>query len=124
MRISNLPQKIPTVKRRSCQCCYKCYPADCQAQRGQNSAGAYKDGKRLKEVTLEEGITLIEDDAFANCDNLEKIVIPKSVTGIHYMAFTYDTKLTMYGYKDTYAERYAEMFGFPLWLWMTLTRHR
>ena len=80
---------------------------------GKIPAGAYKDGKRLKEVTLEEGITLIEDDAFANCDNLEKIVIPKSVTGIHYMAFTYDTKLTMYGYKDTYAERYAEMFGFP-----------
>ena len=80
---------------------------------GKIPAGAYKDGKRLKEVTLEEGITLIEDDAFANCDNLEKIVIPKSVTGIHYTAFTYDTKLTMYGYKDTYAERYAEMFGFP-----------
>ena len=80
---------------------------------GKIPAGAYKDGKRLKEVTLEEGITLIEDDAFANCDNLEKIVIPKSVTGIHYMAFTYDTKLTMYGYKDTYAEKYAEMFGFP-----------
>ncbi len=80
---------------------------------GKIPAGAYQGGKRLKEVTLEEGITLIEDDAFANCDNLEKIVIPKSVTGIRYTAFTYDTKLTMYGYKDTYAEKYAEMFGFP-----------
>ena len=80
---------------------------------GKIPAGAYQGGKRLKEVTLEEGITLIEDDAFANCDNLEKIVIPRSVTGIRYTAFTYDTKLTMYGYKDTYAEKYAEMFGFP-----------
>ena len=80
---------------------------------GKIPAGAYKGSKRLKEVTLEEGITLIEDDAFANCDNLEKIVIPKSVTGIRYTAFTYDTKLTMYGYKGTYAERYAEMLGFP-----------
>ncbi len=80
---------------------------------GKIPAGAYQGGKRMKEVTLEEGITLIEDDAFANCDNLEKIVIPKSVTGIRYTAFTYDTKLTMYGYKDTYAEKYAEMFGFP-----------
>ena len=80
---------------------------------GKIPAGAYEGSKRLKEVTLEEGITLIEDDAFANCDNLEKIVIPKSVTGIRYTAFTYDTKLTMYGYKDTYAERYADMLGFP-----------
>ena len=80
---------------------------------GKIPAGAYKGNKRLKEVTLEEGITLIEDDAFANCDNLEKIVIPKSVTVIRYTAFTYDTKLTMYGYKGTYAERYAEMLGFP-----------
>ena len=80
---------------------------------GKIPAGAYQGGKRLKEVTLEEGITRIEDDAFANCDNLEKIVIPRSVTGIRYTAFTYDTKLTMYGYKDTYAEKYAEMFGFP-----------
>ena len=76
-------------------------------------AGAYKGITCMKEATLEEGITLIEDDAFANCDNLEKIVIPKSVTGIRYTAFTYDTKLTMYGYKGTYAEKYAEMFGFP-----------
>ena len=76
-------------------------------------AGAYKGITCMKEATLEEGITLIEDDAFANCDNLEKIVIPRSVTGIRYTAFTYDTKLTMYGYKDTYAEKYAEMFGFP-----------
>ena len=80
---------------------------------GKIPAGVYTVCKRLKEVTLEEGITLIEDDAFAICDNLEKIVIPKSVTCIGYTAFTYDTNLTMYGYKDTYAERYAEMLGFP-----------
>ncbi len=80
---------------------------------GKILTGAYQSCCHLKEVTLEEGITLIEDDAFANCDNLEKIVIPRSVTGIRYTAFTYDTKLTMYGYKDTYAEKYAEMFGFP-----------
>ena len=84
-----------------------------KSKEGKIPAAAYQFCRHLKEATLEEGITLIEDDAFANCDNLEKIVIPKSVTGIRYTAFTYDTKLTMYGYKDTYAEKYAEMFGFP-----------
>ena len=84
-----------------------------KSKEGKIPAAAYQSCCHLKEVTLEEGITLIEDDSFANCDNLEKIVIPKSVTGIRYTAFTYDTKLTIYGYKDTYAEKYAEIFGFP-----------
>ncbi|WP_456108290.1 leucine-rich repeat protein [Ruminococcus sp.] len=84
-----------------------------KSKEGKIPAAAYQSCRHLKEATLEEGITLIEDDAFANCDNLEKIVIPRSVTGIRYTAFTYDTKLTMYGYKDTYAEKYAEIFGFP-----------
>lgn len=87
-------------------------------------AGAYKGITCMKEATLEEGITLIEDDAFANCDNLEKIVIPKSVTGIRYTAFTYDTKLTMYGYKGTYAENMRRCSGSPLWLWTIPTRRR
>lgn len=56
---------------------------------------------------------IIGDDAFAYCLNLEKIVIPPSVTGIRYNAFHYDTKLEIYGVPGSYAEKYAEWFGFP-----------
>ena len=84
-----------------------------QHQDGEIPASAYQEMAKLREVTLENDIATIGENAFASCTELEKIVIPRSVTEIAYTAFTYDTKLTIYGYRDSYAEKYAEMLMFP-----------
>ena len=79
---------------------------------GKVRASAYQNCTHLQAVVLED-VTLIEDDAFSNCTNLEEITIPKSVTGIRNTAFDHDTKLSIHGFKNSYAQKYAEMFGFP-----------
>ena len=53
-------------------------------------------------------VTDILDDAFKDCTNLTKIVIPKSVTYIHESVFSgHNQNLTIYGYKGTEAEKHA-----------------
>lgn len=46
--------------------------------------------ENLKSVKLENGITKIDDGAFADCINLEKISIPDSIIDIQNGAFSYD----------------------------------
>ena len=46
----------------------------------------------LTDVALSEGLKTIETDAFTNCDRLNRIVIPASVTGIGESVFT-DSRL-------------------------------
>jgi len=73
----------------------------------------------LKTVILNDGLPFIEELSFAHCLKLEKVYIPSSVYAIASCAFVnYDTfenlpNLTIYGYTDTFAEKYANIFGFP-----------
>ncbi len=76
-------------------------------------ANAYQEMTKLREVTLEDGITSIGESAFADCTELEKIVIPQGVTVISQTAFAADTKLTIYGYTGSYAETYAAKYEIP-----------
>ncbi|MBR6182600.1 MAG: leucine-rich repeat protein [Prevotella sp.] len=46
-------------------------------------AGAFAGCRSLSEVTLNEGVTIIEDRAFSECDALEEITIPHSVHTIN-----------------------------------------
>ena len=50
-------------------------------------AGAFIDSSDLAKVTLFDGVTFIEEDAFCGCTNLESIVLPDSVTSIGEGAF-------------------------------------
>ena len=85
----------------------------------------------LKSVNIPEGVTEIANSAFASCESLESVIIPNSVTLIDIMAFSSCTTLksvtipksvekindaafghcspdlTIYGYKGTAAETYA-----------------
>ncbi len=62
---------------------------------------------KLKEIEIPDGCTLISGLAFLNCDALNKIVIPRSVSNIGNDSFSSCNKLVIYGYKDSYAEKYA-----------------
>lgn len=61
----------------------------------------------LKEFAVPEKVTEINDNAFKECYDLVKITIPKSVTYIGTDAFRDCRNLTIYGYKDSAAESYA-----------------
>lgn len=94
---------------------------------------AFEDCMNLSEITIPESVTSISRGAFKYCQSLENIIIPEKLTEIGSEAFRY-TKLTeitipesvvsigndafpnsedftVYGYKGTVTQEYAEKYG-------------
>lgn len=67
----------------------------------------------LEEISIPETVTEISDTAFSGCSNLKKISIPKSVKYFGNDVFYNCRNLTIYGYKDSAAERYAKNNDIP-----------
>ena len=61
----------------------------------------------MKSITIPNSVINIGNDAFYNCDSLKNITIPDSVVSIGSWAFDGCDNLTIYGYKNSYAEEYA-----------------
>lgn len=61
----------------------------------------------LEEFSIPKAVTEINDQAFMGCTDLVKISIPESVKYIGTDVFKNCRNLTIYGYKDTAAESYA-----------------
>ena len=72
---------------------------------------AFEDCYSLVNINVPESVTSIEMEAFFGCVRLESIVIPESVISIGYDAFDMCTNLTIYGYKDSYIQKYARENG-------------
>ncbi len=70
----------------------------------------FEDCTNLKRVIIEEGVTHILYEAF-DCDNIRTVVIPRSVTTIEDGAFNPSRKLTIYGYAESAAQKYAKKNG-------------
>lgn len=62
----------------------------------------------LKEIILPQNVIFIEKEAFINCKNLQKIVIPRSVKKLAKTAFNNSPNVIIYGYKNSFAEKYAK----------------
>lgn len=77
-------------------------------------SGMFQDAENMtKEIIIEdEGITKIGDTAFLNCFRLEKITIPETVTSISKTAFYGCEDVTIYGMKNSAAEKFADENGF------------
>ena len=69
---------------------------------------AFTGCKSLEEIYLPDGLEVIENSAFSSCVNLKKAYVPKSVNFMGDYAFGSENNLTIYGYKDSYAEKYAK----------------
>ena len=76
--------------------------------------GAFKGNETLKSVELSSGVDRIFGSAFADCINLEKIIIPQNVSSIGDGAFTGCEKLTIWCYAGSYAESYAISNNIPV----------
>lgn len=63
-------------------------------------------------VTLGEGISKIGKGAFSGCTALTEIVIPRSVTEIDNKAGFPENDFVIYGYRNSYAETYAQENGY------------
>ena len=70
-------------------------------------ADAFARCTSLKSITIPNSVINIGNDAFYNCDSLKNITIPDSVVSIGSWAFDGCDNLTIYGYKNSYAEEYA-----------------
>ena len=92
--------------------------------------GAFSGDKALAEITLGTGLTSIPtecfyqipaltkirvpnrvikigDRAFANCTKLTEVTLPAATTSISSSAFSYPTRMTIYGYEGSYAQTCA-----------------
>lgn len=74
---------------------------------------AFASCSKLNEVYIANGTKSIGKYAFRYCRNLEKIIIPNSVEEIGMYAFQDCNNLTIYGYKNSYAESYANSHKIP-----------
>ncbi len=72
---------------------------------------AFWDCASFKEIVIPNKVTKLNSSTFTWCDNLRKLTIPKSVTDINSGMIAEYTgifdKLTIYGYTNSEAEKYA-----------------
>ena len=74
---------------------------------------AFADCTLLTNVSIPESVTELGDSAFGGCNSLEKISIPKTVKYFGNDVFYNCRNLTIYGYRDSMAERYANNNNIP-----------
>lgn len=67
----------------------------------------------LKSIEIPDSVENIAERAFYGCKNLNRIQIPGSVISIGNKAFDICDNVKIYGYKDTYAETYANENDIP-----------
>ena len=79
---------------------------------------SFYDNSSLVKLELNDGLETIGENAFLGCRSLKSVTIPASVTSIGEKAFGYSDSgkkaenFTIYGYRGTAAETYANENGF------------
>ncbi len=72
---------------------------------------AFSDCTNIEKIELNEGIIHIGRCAFENCKALEQLIIPSSVGELGENVFAGCDNLTVFCYKNTYAEEYCREHG-------------
>ena len=69
--------------------------------------------RSLEDITVPDGTTDIFSFAFSDCTELKHITIPDSVKYIDDTAFKDSDKVTIYGHKNSYSEKFANDNNIP-----------
>ena len=87
------------------------YPNYCVIRSDVKKIGrnCFRNNKRFRDIVISEGVEAIDEYAFHNA-SLKEISIPKSVKSIRKNSFS--KEITLFVYKDSYAENYAIKNGF------------
>lgn len=67
-------------------------------------------GSKIRQLVIEDGVQFIDGRAFANCTNLEEVVLPNSITEIKHEAFVGCTALKSAVLPDGLTKIYDGMF--------------
>ncbi len=74
---------------------------------------AFRGCESITSIVIPDSVKSIGDYSFAGCKNVTAVTIPKSVTSISTSAFSESGKPTIRGYKGSYAETFANTYGYP-----------
>ena len=87
------------------------YPNYCVIRGNVKSIGrsTFRNNKRFGLIVISEGVETIEEYAFLNA-SIKEIGLPHSIKKINKNAFS--KNITLFVYKDSYAEKYAIRNGF------------
>ncbi len=77
------------------------------------SDSAFRKNTAVKSIIIPDSVTVIESYAFEGCTALEKVTVPRSVEKIGYGAFIECENVTVYGYRGSKAETYANTNKVP-----------
>ena len=105
-----LPEKIETIQ----PCAFEgCGLETIEMQEGVGSiqGSAFCDAKNLKYIEIPESVETIYYQAFDGCISLEYIVIKNPYCDIYDNANTISDTAVIYGYENSTAQAYAEVYG-------------
>lgn len=78
-----------------------------------HGAYLYLGGELLTEIIVPDSVTEIYSYAFVNCRNAANVFIPDSVKGVSFLTFDKCSNITITGYEESAARKYASESDIP-----------
>lgn len=109
----NIPKNCTQLESLAFQYCSSLKEVKFESDLTQINKQTFYGCSGLEEIRLPKTVDSIGSYAFAACTSLMKIYIPEATTSIDAKAFRNSPNVTIYGYRDSYAQTYADENGIP-----------
>lgn len=109
----NIPVNCLTIEKMAFQNCSSLKDVKFESNLTEIGKQIFYGCSSLEEIKLPKTVESIDTYAFGACSSLKKIYIPESTTLIAANAFKNSPNVTIYGYRDSYAQTYADENGIP-----------
>ena len=103
----NVPKNVITISESSFEYCRQLKKVDLQEGIENIGNSAFKMCRELSEINFPRSLKTIRERAFNTDNNLTELVLYENIENIDSYAFNGSYHLTMYGYKDSYVEQFA-----------------
>lgn len=109
----NIPVNCITIENMAFQYCDSLKEVNFESRLTQIEKQIFYGCSSLEEIRLPKTVELIDTYAFGACTSLKKIYIPQATTKIAANAFKDSQNVTIYGYRNSYAQTYADEHNIP-----------